>query len=318
MTKGRAVRRGYPIHMYVGRNGSGKSLTAVYDTLPTLLMGRPVLSTVRLLDFSDPRPCEGWQSAVTDYVEGEDGIHRPVLGRVECPGTGPRLTHDHLQAHPLYVQFTSWAQFLDWCFGDVLADEITGVADSNETQSMPAAARNGLAQLRRADIAVRLTGLAWMRVAKPVRESVVAVTRCKSHLPVRKVEQPDEFTRIWRARRMTSTITYDAQSLPVDDISETGWQEGQKLNRSRLWIPTNPAIKAYDTYDSVSTVGAVTDAGRCAHCGGRRTAPECACADYVTDRAERKAASAQARPRAEQTGPGPAVRPLAVTGRHGR
>src|SRR3954453_2959218 len=40
-----ATRRGQPIRAYVGGNGGGKTLAAVYDLLPSLDQGRPVLST---------------------------------------------------------------------------------------------------------------------------------------------------------------------------------------------------------------------------------------------------------------------------------
>jgi hypothetical protein len=46
--KGRAFRRRFGIIAYVGPNGSGKTLAAVGDCLPSLEAGRPVLSTVRL------------------------------------------------------------------------------------------------------------------------------------------------------------------------------------------------------------------------------------------------------------------------------
>lgn len=48
--RARARRRSYPITGYVGPNGGGKSLAMVHDTLPSLLGGRRVLSTVALLD----------------------------------------------------------------------------------------------------------------------------------------------------------------------------------------------------------------------------------------------------------------------------
>lgn len=51
-----AARRTFPIMAYVGPNGGGKSLAMVKDTLPTLRMGRPVLSTVRLLDHTTGLP----------------------------------------------------------------------------------------------------------------------------------------------------------------------------------------------------------------------------------------------------------------------
>lgn len=53
---GRTVRRGMPIHGYFGRNGMGKSLAMVHDTLPDLYRGDPVLSTVALLDAETGEP----------------------------------------------------------------------------------------------------------------------------------------------------------------------------------------------------------------------------------------------------------------------
>lgn len=46
----RARRRAIPIQASVGANGSGKSLQAVHDLLPSIASGRLVLSTVRLLE----------------------------------------------------------------------------------------------------------------------------------------------------------------------------------------------------------------------------------------------------------------------------
>ena len=89
--RARDRRRSYPIHMYVGRNGAGKSLAAVYDTLPDLEAGRPCLSTVRLLDYKNPRPC--------DDPTCEDATHDSE--------------NVHAAAHPLYVPFTQWGQLLE-------------------------------------------------------------------------------------------------------------------------------------------------------------------------------------------------------------
>lgn len=50
------ARRAFPIMAYVGPNGGGKSLAMVKDTLPTLALGRRVLSTVRLLDHRTGQP----------------------------------------------------------------------------------------------------------------------------------------------------------------------------------------------------------------------------------------------------------------------
>lgn len=53
-------RRSYPIHAYIGANGGGKSLAAVYDSLPTLAAGRYVVSTVRILDPATGLPHPLW------------------------------------------------------------------------------------------------------------------------------------------------------------------------------------------------------------------------------------------------------------------
>ena len=75
----RARRRMYPIHFYVGRNGAGKSLAAVYDTMPDLDAGLPCLSTVRLLDFRNPRPCDDPNCKDLEHVRGHQAVH-PLYG----------------------------------------------------------------------------------------------------------------------------------------------------------------------------------------------------------------------------------------------
>ena len=100
----RLLRRGYPIHAYLGTgNGSGKTLLMVHDSLPSLEAGRPVLSTVRLLDYKNPRQCDD-----------------PT-----CTFPGHP---NHQAAHPLYIPFKDYQQLLDARDCDVLMDEVTGVA----------------------------------------------------------------------------------------------------------------------------------------------------------------------------------------------
>lgn len=273
----RARRRAYPIHMYVGRNGAGKSLAAVYDTLPDLEAGRPCLSTVRLLDYNNPRPCD--DSACEDPNHGAAG---------------------HMAAHPLYVPFTSWQQLLDWRSGAVLMDEITGVADSNESAGLPVVAANKLAQLRRDDCTVRITGLNFIRANKRIREAVNAVTRCRSVLPKDSVAE-DGTKMVWRQRRLAIYNTFDAQSLPVDDHTDHAYEVADHLVTGRLWIPDSVAIRAYDSLDKVLMVGTVTDAGRCAHCAGTRRTPECSCPDYQESRGSRRGTARTALAREDGT-----------------
>lgn len=267
----RRRRRSYPLHAYVGRNGSGKSMAAVYDTLPDLDAGRPVLSTVRLLDWRNPREC--------DDPTCEHDLHG-------MPG--------HLAAHPGYIPFTQWPQLLDFRGGAVLMDEITGVADSGDSAALPAAVANKLAQLRRDECMVRITGLNFIRINKRLREAVNAVTRCQSFWPI-TVQDESGQDMVWRRRRFGVWRTYDAQSLPVDDHTEHAYETADLLVKARTWIPTLSAASAYDSFDQVHRVGTVSEAGRCAHCGGTRRAMECSCSDYHAEKTQRRSGGAQGR-----------------------
>lgn len=279
--EGRQARRSFPIHCYVGKNGSGKSLSAVFDTLPTLEAGRPVLSTVRLTDYENPRPCEGW-----DF-----GWERIGLPPQRCSFPLHDLL-EHNQSHPGYIHFMEWRQLLDFTGGDVLMDEITGVADSTDSSSLPPAVKNKLPQLRRDDVSLRITSLSWIRVHKRIREACQAVTRCRGTAPVPRKESFGA-GRMFRPNRISVQTTYDALSLPADDHTDAAYEKADVRKRSRLWIPECPAIDAYDTFAPVSTVGTVDDVGRCVACGGTRRVQECTCSDYLDGKAERKASVAR-------------------------
>jgi hypothetical protein len=286
---GRRKRRAVPIHVYVGHNGDGKSLHAVWDTLPSLEEGRPCLSTVRLLDYLDPRPCEGWETVVKDWVQETDRAWRPVFERVDCSDPWHGLD-EHQQAHPLYVRFTKWPQLLAWRFGDVLMDEVTGVADASDWAAVPQAVVNKFPQLRRDECALRITTLSYSNCNKRIRQAALAVTRCKGTMPA-STRSEFGMGRVYRPRRMSSAVTYDAKTLPMDDPTNGAYDKARVIGRSRLWVPDCVARLAYDTYAPVDSVGTVTDAGNCAYCGGTRRRAECTCADYVSDRADRRAGS---------------------------
>lgn len=262
----RAVRRAYAIHFYSGRNGAAKTLAAVYDTLPDLDAGKQCLSTVRLLDYQNYRLC--------DDLLCDDIMHGHA---------------SHMAAHPGYVPFRSWPQLLEWKNGPVIMDEITGVADSNESSGLPGAVGNKLAQLRRDEVTLRITGLNFIRANKRIREACNAVTVCRSSFPVKAFAE-DGSEKVWKQRRLAHWVTYDAQSLPSDkDVTKTAYENADVFVKGRHWIPTSPAIRAYDTLAPVLTVGTVSDAGRCAHCEGNRRTPECSCPDYQASKPARRA-----------------------------
>lgn len=275
--RARDLRRGHAVRFYTGRNGSAKSLCAIYDLLPDLDAGVPVLSTVRLQDFRNPRPCE--DSACLSVRHGKPG---------------------HLAAHPGWVPWAQehggggWPQFLEFRDGVIFMDEVTGVADSHEWSAIPVQVSNEWHQLRRREVQMVLTGLDFVNVNKRIRQAVNVVTRCRSFMPVTVTDENDK-ARAWRQRRLAAWTTYAAETLPRDDASETAYENAQVVARSRYWIPGSLASLAYDTYENVGRIATVDDKGNCAHCGGKRTQPQCSCPDYVEQRAgsRRTARSAQ-------------------------
>ncbi len=283
----RSQRRAWPIHGYVGPNGAGKSACMVWDTLPSLEAGRRVLSTVRLLDYRHPQTCPGCSepghrrfvyggaqtlddvALLLDVPVAElDGAmvqqvyeERPVIGETI-----------HQKAHPLYVRLADWQQVLDAGDCDVLFDEVTGVASSRESMGLPAAVANLLVQLRRADVVLRWTAPDWSRADVIIRQCSQAVTHCQGHLP----KQSGDADRLWRQRRLFRWKTYDATMF--DDFTSGKREALSPWVNDWHWGPKSPAFGAYDTFDSVSVVGTVSESGTCYRCGGTRRRPACSCA----------------------------------------
>jgi hypothetical protein len=273
--KARARRRSFPIHAYIGANGGGKSLAAVYDTLPTLAAGRPVVSTVRLLD----------------------------------PATG--------EPHPLWVPLKDYRTLLEVEFCDVILDEVTGVASSRESSGMPAVVANHLVQLRRRDIALRWTAPNWKRADTIIRECSQGVTLCMGFVPERITPDPTvhdgphdvrpnadqvghaaadysafwcavegEHThaddRLWSSKRLFYWRTYDAAAF--DEWTAYRKEKVRPVARQLHWRPGHIASAAYDTFDAVLSLGAVTESGLCMECDGHRQKKPCQCEDYVAAR----------------------------------
>lgn len=251
--KGRKVRRGFPIAAYIGANGSGKTMCMVWDTLPTLEVGRPVLSTVRLLDYKNPRLCDDDECAAVDH-------------------------ETHMAAHPLWVPFTNWPQLMNWSYGDVLMDEVTGVASSRETHAMPGEVANMLNQLRHGDVVVRWSAPSWKRADIIIREVSQSVTSCKGFMKVPVPVVEGELERSWKHRRLFAWKTYDSNDF--EDFTAGTKAKVKAFNTEMFWGPGSEAFSAYDTFGAVLSIGAISASGRCMTCGGRRTAPACSCPDY--------------------------------------
>lgn len=269
-TKKRGARRGVPIHAYVGANGGGKTLAMVHDTLPSLDAGRLVVSNVRLTTI--------------------DGA-----------------------PHPLWVPLRSWVQLLDAEHCDVLLDEAQGVVNSRESSSMPVQMLTMLMQLRKRDVCLRLTAPNFARVDKAVREVCQAVTVCRGYMPTpdralaKEAAECDDCRvvaaamletgrndatepgphaddlgscekhrgRLWSMKRLFWWRTYDA--LEWEQFSLQQVESVKPLATAWYWRPGRPAERFYDTLGQVEVMDHLSEAGLCAHCGGKRQHRRCAC-----------------------------------------
>ena len=246
--RAREYRRGFGIRSYIGPNGSGKTLMAVHDLLPTLDAGLPVLSTCRLLDYQNPRPCDAEVCTWPGHPE-------------------------HGAPHPGFISFTDWRQLLAFTDGAVMMDEIGGVASSRESTSLPFQVARELQKLRKRNVTLSWTAPAWARADKILRECSQIAVVCRGMAPRRMTD--DDMAASWRQNRVTFARSYDARELDSDSQAK---RERIKAHSSALHLISRmDALHAYDTYDVVSSLGWANDSGICMSCGGRRAAPRCDC-----------------------------------------
>jgi hypothetical protein len=260
-------RRSLPIHGYLGENGGGKSATGVTDLIPSIEAGRPVRSTVRLLDYDKPRPCELTSDACGWLEHDQDGGHG--------------------QAHPLWTAVRTWDDVMTADHCELFIDEITGVFSARETHALPFDIGNMTQQFRRRKVRFGWSGVSWGRADIQIRSITQAVSIARGCLRTRKGLEPGD---PWARARWSRVITYDTRNMP--EWTDGKRKGGKPLARQWLRIGKAVAFSAYDTEHSVSFIETVSDAGRCVKCSGRRTTPPCSCPDYVQRVARAKARAA--------------------------
>lgn len=273
--KARLLRRSAGIAAYVGPNGAGKSLLMAYDTIPTL----------------DGIP---WFCRNEDHFHTEQGITsgvRRVLSTM-------RFTLDG-EDHPLWDPLNDFRQLVRAEHVDLVLDEVAGVANSRDANSLPTAVQATLQELRRRDVLCRFSAPGWMRADKVLRECAQAVTLClgfakKAHSDTvwfpgahdgcsEPIEHVHDAGRQWHARRLMYARTFDANTF--EEWSNSKREQVRPMCRSLMWIPGSKAAASYDSHAYVEKLGQVTDSGLCLDCGGRRRAASCACESPTTRRA---------------------------------
>jgi hypothetical protein len=266
--KVRDFRASIPIGGYIGLNGHGKTMCMVYDTMPELDAGRHVLSTVRLTDFRNPRPCQGvrWDLAGNEMACG-----------AEVDGRGHSA---HLVAHPAYEPLTDFVQLLEASANSsILVDEISSSFSARSSMSLPSPVLRAIKQLRKGDSIFQYTCPSYLDADVALRRVSQGVTFCTGF----KALSVDVPGRLWPANRIFRQLTYDAQQLnDLDGADRENDKDATKIRARKfgmLWGPSTGAFDAYDTYEMANTLGWVDESGKCVRCGGTRTARKCKCGE---------------------------------------
>lgn len=176
-----------------------------------------------------------------------------------------------------------WQQILDAEHADILLDEVSSIASSRESESLPPQIATMLQQLRKRDLVLRWTAPSWSRADKILRETTKTVTICHGFFA--KIDPDSQ----WRRNTL-----FRFQSFDAGDYTEITINDAQRkfdcLASKWFLLSRHIAPCCYNTFASVSTIGTVLMSGRCAVCGGRRRVPECSCEDYkaLTSRSRSK------------------------------
>lgn len=285
---GLADREQVPILAFVGGNGGGKTLAAIYTVLPTLAGKRWACANPDHLHthgadcasrrFLSSEPTETCTCATTwETIEGQrvatevaDGATvegwRRVLSTVEL-----RDLTDTNAPSPYYERLRSFVQLLGVEHADVLMDEVTGVASSRAHQSLPVQVENLIQQLRRRDARLLWTTPDYGNADNRIRSVTRGVVHCRGYSQVRSRLEGG----VWREARLFRWTLYDASEF---DLFTVGKREKlAPTSRQFFWRPGHIAQDAYDTLAAVSQLGAAAEGGMCISCGGRRSSPSCTC-----------------------------------------
>jgi hypothetical protein len=264
----RNARRSEPFRCYIGDNGAGKTASMIRDI-------EPELDGLTWECFEeDHAHCDPITDDNGDFVEfGPAAVHTGtyrVLSTV-------RIYNDVTgKLHEFYEQLTDWRQLDGLEHAVLVLDEITGVAHSRESSSLPSDISNRLMQMRKCDVSVLWSAPAWARAEKIIREVTKAITVCVGGYPSR---QPGT---LWKANRRFLIRTYSTV-----DFDE--WSAGKKTNLVPLaeeswWGPGSRVFNLYRTKQAVTRIGHANEAGICVNCGGTRRRAACSCAEYTEKR----------------------------------
>lgn len=274
-----------PIVAFVGGNGGGKSLAAVYAVLPTLAgqrwecanpdhlhtHGRDCAAR-RFLSTEPTEVCDcdtTWAvtedgQRVLELAEGGtvNGMRR-VLSTVAL-----RDLDNPLRPSPYYDRLRSFVQLLGVEHTDVLMDEVTGIASSRASMSLPVQVENLIQQLRRRDARLLWTTPDYGNADLRIRSVTRGVVLCRGRFAIQR-------RGAWVQSRLFRWSMYDASEF--DRFTAGKRERLVPTARQSFWRPGHVAERAYDTTAAVTQLGVAAEGGMCFTCGGRRTTAQCTC-----------------------------------------
>lgn len=274
-----------PIVAFVGGNGGGKSLAAVYAVLPTLrgtvwecaqpdhlhthgtdCAARRLLSTEpsEVCDCATEWQMTGEGRVVTVVAEGGSlSGYRRVLSTVAL-----RDLTDSLLPSPYYDRLRSFVQLLGVEHADVLMDEVTGIASARASMSLPAQVENLIQQLRRRDARLLWTTPDYGNADLRIRSVTRGVVLCRGRFSVTR-------RGAWVESRLFRWSMYDASEF--DRFTAGKRERLVPTARQSFWRPGHVAERAYDSRAAVTQLGAAAEGGMCFSCGGSRSRAKCSC-----------------------------------------
>ena len=240
--RARERRNRFPIHGYTGANGGGKTMAAVFDSLPTLAAGRPIVSTCRILDPITGEPHPLW-----------------------VPLDDFRLLLELSYCDVILDEVTGVASSLDSAgLPSAVLNHLMQLRKADVT------VRWTTPNWRRADIGIRevtqgLTtciGLAPSTVTVTSEDGLVRRWRPR-RLFSWKTYDAQMFDEWSAAKERSSSKSHRLRPVA----------------RQLLWGPGAVVRDCYDTYEHALTLGVVSERGLCMDCGAARPAKRCKCGD---------------------------------------
>lgn len=258
------ARRDAGIHAYVGLNGGGKTACMVNDI-------RAELAGMEWhCDIEDHAHCDPQYDELGEFVGY--GEKAAFSGFVRVLSTVRLLDPETGQLHERYEKFSNWHQLDHLEHAVLVLDEISGVAHSRDSGSLPHDIMNRLMQLRKGDVRVLWSAPHWARADKLIREVTSAITVCVGLSPLRVKGS------LWRMNQRFLYRTFETRDF--DEWTAGRVDKLEPLAKEYVWGVGSEAFKLYNTRQKVTRIGHANDAGVCVECGGTRRRRECQCDDY--------------------------------------